>query len=371
MDLLPRIMVRGFKSLEDVSLELGAMTVLIGPNGAGKSNFVSLFGLLDSLVEGKLQSYVARQGGANALLRYGQRTTPEMEIGTWFRAGGALRFYSAVLAAASPDTLVLDAEGVGLYGEDQEPRIVLVGSGVPESRLEEYPGEGAAEARTVLAALKGCRRFQFHDTSEAAPVRKKGYVEDNLRLRHDAGNLAAFLFRLRHGLTGFDSYARIRDQVREVFPQFDDFILEPASENKRSILLNWRETGRDFLFGPHMISDGALRFMALCTLLLQPDESLPRVMVIDEPELGLHPYAINVLGGLIRKASRRCQVIVATQSPGLLDQFEAEDVVVVERKEEATVFRRLPGEEALGEWLKEYSLGELWEKNVLGGGPLG
>jgi predicted ATPase len=192
------------------------------------------------------------------------------------------------------------------------------------------------------------------------------YLEDNGQLKPDAGNLAAVLFRIRHQDPG--AFQRIVATIHQMNPQFDNFVLEPSVSDTKTVLLNWQEVGRDVLFGPHQISDGTLRAMALVTLLLQPSSSLPEVIVVDEPELGLHPYVVRVIAGLFRKVSHHCQAIISTQSVQLLEQFQPDEVIVVDRPEEATDFKRL-SEEELAAWLEDYSLGELWEKNVFGGGP--
>lgn len=106
--------------------------------------------------------------------------------------------------------------------------------------------------------------------------------------------------------------------------------------------------------------------MCLVTALLQPEP--PSTIIIDEPELGLHPYAITLLGGLLRSASTRMQIIVSTQSVPLLNEFSIDDLIVVERDNEVSVFKRLDEDEFSG-WLDNYSVGELWEKNILGGRP--
>ena len=108
--------------------------------------------------------------------------------------------------------------------------------------------------------------------------------------------------------------------------------------------------------------------MALTALLLQPEPELPGMVVVDEPEIGLHPYAVSVIASLLKKASHHAQLIIATQSPLLLDECEPEDVVCVERREQESVFSR-PNPDSLHEWLADYSLGEVWQKNVIGGGP--
>jgi predicted ATPase len=165
-------------------------------------------------------------------------------------------------------------------------------------------------------------------------------------------------------------YDRIVEKIRYILPQFGDFVLEPREINPATILLNWHEAASDYLFGPHQISDGALRFMALATLLLQPPERLPKIIIIDEPELGLHPQAIDLLGTMILSAGMHTQIIIATQSPRLLDSFSYEDVVVAEwnNADNYSVFRHLD-ESELSQWLDEYSLSQLWDKNVLGGQP--
>jgi predicted ATPase len=194
-------------------------------------------------------------------------------------------------------------------------------------------------------------------------------VEDGAFLREDAGNLAAYLLTLRE--TERRYYDRIVETIRQVFPQFGDFVLEPRPLNQRNIILNWRERNRsEYLFGPHQLSDGTLRFMALATLFLQPPEKLPSVIVIDEPELGLHPYAITVLAGIIKAAAFDCQVILSTQSTRLVDEFDVDQIVIVERdrKDNCTRTHR-PDAKALEEWIQEYTTSELWEKNVLGGRP--
>jgi predicted ATPase len=167
-----------------------------------------------------------------------------------------------------------------------------------------------------------------------------------------------------------EHYEAIRDTIRLANPFFDDFLLRPHTDNENMIRLEWREKGSDFPFQAYHLSDGTLRFICLTTLLLQPQ--LPSTILIDEPELGLHPYAIVILASLMRSAAERTQLIVSTQSVSLVNQFDAEDLLVVERRERdnmhETVIRRVDPQR-LSSWLDEYSLGELWEKNVLGGRP--
>ena len=175
-----------------------------------------------------------------------------------------------------------------------------------------------------------------------------------------------YLLKAKHE----EEYWFIRNTIRRIAPFFDDFVLEPRSLNENRIRLEWRHRGKVSYFDVSRFSDGTLRFIALTVLLLQPDKCNPSVILLDEPELGLHPSAITVLGALVRHASRNVQAIISTQSPMLLDMFKPEEVVVVQNDEGASTFTRLDKSD-LGEWLEEYSLSELWEKNEIGGKPGG
>lgn len=244
-------------------------------------------------------------------------------------------------------------------------------TGRKESQLlEANDSEYKTTVQVFINLLKNCRYFQFHDTIKDAKIRKNGYIGDNKYLRSNAVNLAAFLYGIKHQKGGEPYYERIVRYVRQVMPQFGDFIMEPSVTDSNYISLDWREIDSDHIFSVNQISDGALRFIALATLLLQPAKSMPSLIVIDEPELGLHPAAISILSGMIKKASETSQVVVATQSPDLLDKFSADKVVVIERNvaRRISVFRQLSCKE-LEDWEDEYTTSELWEKNVIGGRP--
>ena len=199
-------------------------------------------------------------------------------------------------------------------------------------------------------------------------MKKAANVNDNRFLRPDGSNLSAFLYYL--SVKHPDSYRLIVDTVRQAAPFLRDFQLEPQLLNPETIRLEWRHQGSDAYFDASALSDGTLRFIGLATLFLQPQIHRPSVILVDEPELGLHPYAITLLGSLVKHVAGETQVIVSTQSPLLLDQFEPEDVLVADRVDGATQLSRLDAER-LESWLDDYSLGQLWEKNELGGRPRG
>lgn len=359
---LDRIKIAGYKSIREQEIELSNLNVLIGANGAGKSNFVSVFELLSEMMEGRLQQFVARAGGADALLFFGQKETEEVAL--LLRCGRS--HYSCVLVPTADDRFAFRHESAG-FGHQGS----LLGGGHGESKLPER-AKAAKQHRDIALdmrdAITGWKVYHFHDTSESAKVMKACDINDNIYFRPDGSNLASFLYSLHNGSGGH--YDLIRDTVRMVAPFFDDFVLRPMPENENKIGLEWQEKGSDRPFLAHYLSDGTLRFMCLATLLLQPNP--PSTVIIDEPELGLHPYAIAVLASMLRSASERTQVIVSTQSVSLVNQLKLEDILIVERVEKASVFRRLCADDMKG-WLDEfdgyYGLGDLWEKNLFGGRP--
>lgn len=362
----------GYKSIdgEGQTIYFGDLTVLLGANGAGKSNLVSFFKMTNYMINGNLQLFIGEQGYADSILFYGAKKTSRMRAKFTFKDDLAEDIYQFTLSPASGDTMIFTEENVTWKNlKTGKLRQVSLDAGHKESKLHEEANSGGMACKFIINLMQRCQFFQFHDTSATAKIRNQGYINDNGYLRGDAGNLAAYLYALKEKPEWEKYYQRIVRHIQQIVPQFGEFNLKPSTMNPEYIRLDWREQDSDYLFGPHQLSDGTLRFMAMTTLLLQPPERLPRVIVLDEPELGLHPSAIAALAGMAKAASHHCQLILATQSMRLIDEFNTEDIVVVEREgKKGSVFKRLDPEK-LAEWLQRYSLSELWEKNVLGGRP--
>ncbi len=364
-DALDYITVKGFKSIASIEkLKLGPINVVIGANGSGKSNFLEVFSFLHAVGEGRLGTYVGVAGGAEKVLHFGSKTTKEIYFHASFSYQA--RQYELTLSPTADDGLFPSSEVVRL---GRSASTQLRGS---RARLKgreaavSYPKAVGIEG-WVREQLGGWRVYHLHDTSSSSPMRKTARVHDNDFLRADGSNLAAFLFwlRLRHA----DAYSLIRRTVQRVAPFFDDFLLNPLKLNPDDIKLEWRHRSSDQYFDASSLSDGTLRFIALAALFLQPKEYRPSVILVDEPELGLHPFAIGLLAALIRQASVDTQVIVSTQSSLLLDHFQPEDVLVASRLGGGTQLTRLKSTK-LRSWLDEYSLGQLWEKNEFAGRPV-
>lgn len=371
MPSLKRLTVRGFKSIRELEdFELRPLNVLIGANGAGKSNLLSLFHMLAALVEGRLQFYVQDHGGPDALLFGTRKRTEQIDVEFSFGEIGyrvSLRPSGQSLIFASEETWSRlswrAASSEEIRGDLREGATRSLATARAETNMAELHDD--TFDRYVQPAIASWRVFHFRDTNTESAMRQAQPVRDNLRLKADAANLAPFLRHLRERYP--KEHQRIVDAVRLVAPFFGDFVYRRDPGER--VELEWFEADDpDTPWGPRQLSDGTLRFICLATLLLQPPEFQPGTILIDEPELGLHPYALTILAALFRQASDQRQIIVSTQSADLVTEFQPEDVVVVSRHDGASAFERLDADR-LHDWLEDYSLGELWNANVVGGRP--
>ncbi len=351
--MLDRIKIRGYKSIRELDLPLGPINILIGSNGAGKSNFISFFKLVNNIYEQRLQSYT-KQVGAENLLYYGLKKTQEV--------------FSSLVFSDNAYTFSLhpkDDGGMFIAKEVSWYRYSDWGS--QSSNIEESEIKTSTLMRNnyLQQYLQSYKIYHFHDTSKGSPLRSSAKVNDNRVLREDGGNLPAYLYLMQQKYP--KTLKRIESVVRSVMPYFERFDLEPQALDG-SIELVWNDVDApDKYFSAHDLSDGSIRFIALAALLLQPE--LPKIIIIDEPELGLHPVAVTMLAGMIHSAAARgCQIIVSTQSVNLINNFEAEDIVTVDRRDGQSVFNRL-SKDSLKSWIEDYTLGELWMKSVINGQP--
>jgi predicted ATPase len=368
MRILERLQIKNFKSIREQELRLGQLNVFIGGNGAGKSNLMQAFRFLREIVTQNLATYSLERGADN-LLYFGRKTSSFMEFYIEFGEDKNGNAYRVQLKPTDDDSLIVSAEVAYLHERGILPRAydLVSGSGNREAILAVNSNPVAME---VSRDLKAYRLYHFHDTGNTSSMKSYSSLADNRYLRSDASNLAAFLYLLQDRYP--DHFRTVEEAIRQIAPFFDRFDLTPSRLNPDRIRLEWKEKGNDAYFNASSLSDGTLRFMCLVTLLLQPH--LPSIILLDEPELGLHPAAITLLADLLSSAATKSQVLVATQSVTLVNQFQPEHIWTVDRADGQSVFRHL-GSEDLKTWLGEYEgyagygLGELWEKNVLGARP--
>ncbi len=365
---LQQVTIKGYKSISfdtPVTLQLGDVSILLGANGAGKSNIVSFFQMLSYMMSKSFGKYVEISGTSNALLHYGPKKTPTMSAELKFSDCNSDDIYRFSLTNATPDRLIVTEETVVWHRKGEEkPYTVDLELVYKESSLVESTDR---VAKSIYKMLSNCKVYQFHDSSAEGPLRQTCPVGTANYLQSHGNNLPSFLLFLKENYK--DSYRRIVDYVRDVVPQFQDFCLEKTNNY---ISLQWSDnSATDYRFNAYQFSDGSIRFIALATLLLQPPQTMPDVIIIDEPELGLHPYAITQLAEMIKDASIHSQIIIATQNKDLVDHFDLDNISVVEmdKDNQSTVVTHLSNKE-YHLWLQQYSVGELWDKNIIGGRPV-
>ncbi len=351
--MLDRIQIKGYKSIREMNLALRPVNILIGSNGVGKSNFISFFKLVNNIYEQRLQNYT-KQVGAENLLYYGLKKTQEI-FGSLVFSDNAYTFN----LHPKDDGSMFITEEASWY---RLSKYRYMSKNLDESKIKDSGQKRDSYLRWYLQSYK---IYHFHDTSKGSPLRSAAKVNDNRILKENGANLPAYLYLMQQKYP--KTLKRIETVIRSVMPYFERFDLEPQALDG-SIELVWNDADApDKYFSANDLSDGSIRFIALAALLLQPE--LPKIIIIDEPELGLHPVAITQLAGMIQSAAARgCQIIVSTQSVNLINHFEAEDIITVDRQDGQSVFNRLSRDD-LKNWIDEYTLGELWMKNVINGQP--
>lgn len=352
------ITVKGYKSFKDITVPLSKINILIGSNGAGKSNFLSLFELLGNAYDGLLARSVAQSGGVDKLLHNGRKVTDHILI----EVKEGQNCYELDLME-SDGSLIVENEKLGYSSSSNSDdwTYVDIATYKTETALKDY--HGLSRGDYIKNYMSQIKKFHFHDTGRKSPFTgESNIVNDSYHLYSQGDNLAAYLYGIMHNHPMV--YRRIVRVIQSVAPFFHDFYLQPNESG--GVRLQWKDKFSEVIYGPNDLSDGTIRFIALTVLFMQPD--LPKVIVIDEPELGLHPVAIEKLAGLIKIAANRgTQVIAATQNAELISNFHPSDILTVDQRDGQSLIRRLETDE-LSQWLNDYTLGDLWKQRIMKGG---
>ncbi len=368
---LNKLTIKGFKSIQSLEdFELTNLNVLIGGNGAGKSNLIDFFRMLRAMMElplpglpiGNLKAYLNFFGGIDNLLFNGPKMTKQIEVELFFGNYG----YRFVLIPTADKTCLIKDEAYYNGNDSTDWKSWGSGHTSPELIKAYKSHDSFLKPAAVMQCYRSIRSqmiYHFNDTSYLASMRRSESIDDNSYLREDASNIAPVLFRIKN--EDAILYQKILEIIRLVAPFFDEFVFKP--DDHENIWLLWKQKGSDIQLKPYHLSDGTIRFIGLVTALMQPES--PSTIIIDEPELGLHPQAIDIIAGLINEVSFQSQIIISTQSSALLDYFEPEEIIVVERNNGASNFERLD-KQALSLWLKKYKLSQLWYTNALSGSPI-
>jgi predicted ATPase len=352
---MEKINIKGYKSIKEIDLILRPINIFIGANGSGKSNFLSFFEFLKNVYKRNLQEYVALRGGVEKFLHKGEKTTEDISTKLSFKNTNG---YSFTLRKGE-DRFIFLEEGLW-YSNPYHKNPIDIASLGPESALKSATIKRSDYIRNYLSSLE---KYHFHDTGENSPFNRESNIENDKFFLYDKGqNLAAYLFSIYNEYRIV--YNLIVKTIQSIAPYFLDFVFRP--DKNGNIRLRWQSRYSSSIYGANDLSDGTIRFIALATLFMQP--SLPQTIMIDEPELGLHPSAIAKLAGMIKSvAKKNCQVIIATQSTDLISHFEPEDIITVDQINGESVFKRL-NSETLEHWLEDYTIDDLWKRNIINSG---
>ena len=349
---MEKIEIKGYKSIKDLSLALNPVNILIGANGSGKSNFLSFFRFLKQIYNQNLREYIALKG-ADSFLHKGEKVTEAISSKLQFRD---TIFYSFKLKKGE-NGFVFVNEGVWRNREPFFQENEDITNFGPESELR---ASTLPDVYNVGQFFEQLAIYHFHDTGENSPFNKESNIENDKYFLYEKGeNLTAFLYNIQKENRAV--YNLILKTIQSIAPFFLDFFFRPESNG--NLKLRWQSKYSSTVYGVNDLSDGTIRFIALVVLFLQP--TLPQTIVIDEPELGLHPMAVAKLAGLVKSAAAKgCQVIMATQSTDLISHFEPEDIVTVDQVNGESVFERLDSGK-LKDWLDDYSVDDLWKRNII------
>lgn len=349
------IEIKGYKSIKSAKVDLKPINILIGANGSGKSNFISFFEFLNKLYDQKLKEFVSLSGGVERMLHKGSKTTEEISAFLTF-GKNAYSFH----IRKGQDSFVFTEEGLWYNSNPFYENPIKISDFGTEANVKIA---GTPRAQFIRKYLNSYKKYHFHDTSKNSPFTKMSHIENDSYFLYETGdNLASFLFNIQN--QNRVVYNIIVNIIKSIAPYFSDFYFQPNVEG--FIRLQWQDKFSSTTYGSTDLSDGTLRFIALTTLFMQPN--LPSSIIIDEPELGLHPFAITKLAGMIKSvASKGVQVIIATQSSDLVNHFSPNDIITVNQINGETTFNRLDRGD-LSSWLDDYSIGELWQRNILKGG---
>jgi predicted ATPase len=379
-----RLSVSGYRRLRVVDIALRPLNVLIGANGVGKSSFLDIFDLLAASAGGNLQTAITDLGGMNSLLTadgHANSITFELmmdqdgaepldyQIRLSSQAAGYALAFETLSQRRHPKALApfkfIDAAGPRVRYHDPERPGRFVEPNwdykSQETALSQVPKlyREPESFRGLLADVSEV--YHSLDVSARAPVRTPQALSPAPTPGADGADLVSCLFTLRE--TARDRYDAVEDALRAAFPTMERLEFPPIAAGR--LTLGWREGDLARPIYASELSEGTLRFLWLATLLQSP--GLPRVTLIDEPEVSLHPEMLRLLADLMREASSRTQLVVATHSDRFVRFLEPSELVICDRDDAGYMTVQRADELDLKAWLAEYTLDQLWSKGILGG----
>jgi len=349
---LQRCEISGYRALRHLSVELRGLNVLIGINGSGKTSFLDIFSLLAEGARGDLRDAIRSRGGFDSLLsrfvaRGKSQEAFQVELQTAPLPGKAQQTYRLRLATRGTgyqiDEETLSSESTQWLTR-QEDRARYNDGERQIAPTWDFKGQELALAQTsreyaeiewFRTRLAEVAAFGALDVGPSAPIRLPQNLDPSRRLPGSNGrDLISALYNLR--AADDPAYERILDAIRAGFPGFQGLEFPLTGAGKATLL--WRERGLREGCQAYELSEGTLRFLWLVTILLSPDR--PDIVLIDEPEVSLHPELLKLLSGILQESAEHSQIFVATHSDRLLRWLEPGDLVILDRDESGTVARR-------------------------------
>ncbi len=376
---IKKIKITGFRRLHDIEIRMRPIMVMIGANGVGKSSFLDAVSLLSASASGTLNKSLSKLGGVVDICTRGlseklvfevEMDCPgyeplhyQLEIETKgqgytiaFEQLSQNRGYNQPfkhIESHHTDIKYFDIEDQHLVRPDWEHNPL-------ESSLSQVP-KMFKQPEELRQTLSSVTQYHVLDVGPRAPVKLPQQMKPALLPGEDGEDLVPFLYNLRE--TDRDRFEAIEDTLRAAFPDFEYLNFPPAAAGMLS--LTWKEKSFRYPMYAHQLSEGTLRFLWLISLLQSPN--LSTVTMIDEPEVSLHPELLSLLADLMREASQRTQIVVATHSDRLIRFLAPKEVVVMDVEENGCALARWADTMDLDEWLEDYSLDEVWRIGRMGG----
>lgn len=380
MNKINRIRIGGFRRLYDVDLQIKPLMVLIGANGVGKTSLLDVLALLSASAEGRLNDELSELGGVVSVLTRARADAVsllvDMEVPGYepleydlslSPKGNGYAITREVLSQArvgypEPFKHVDSRDGDIKYFQIEESRLVRPDweHDPLETSLSQVPKmfRQPEELRRILGSAT-----QYHvlNVGPRAPVKLPQQMRPATLPGADGEELVSYLYYLREADP--NRFESIHDSLAAAFPDFEGLSFPPVAAGM--LAMTWKDKNFAKPLYMNELSEGTLRFLWLASLLQSP--GLSTITMIDEPEVSLHPELLSLLADLMREASQRTQLIVATHSDRLIRFLRPEEVVVMDVGEDGLATATWADTLDLEEWLAEYSLDEVWRMGRMGG----
>jgi len=382
MNSFESITIEGYRRLYSVQVNMRPLTVMIGANGVGKTSLLEIFLLLAASAKGQLESKISDLSGLSEIMTRDRANSLAISL-LMSVPGHAPLYYRLEVAPkglayeialetltqqndryASEPFKHIDSRGLDVKYFNTEDQKLLRPNwdhSPLETSLAQVP-KMYHEPENFRKILASCTFYGALNVAPKSLVRLPQLMRPATLPGSNGEDLVSCLYYLRE--TDSEQFEIIEDTLAAAFPDFERLGFPPVAAG--TLAMTWKDKNFSKPLYMHQLSEGTLRFLWLVTLLQSPD--LTAVTLIDEPEVSLHPDLLRLLADLMREASQKTQLIVATHSDRLIRFLQAKEVLVCDA-EDGLANMTWADSLDLEKWLKEYSLDQVWAMNLIGGRP--